>query len=268
VTCRDMDDVISSRTGDPVLEPQPAEHLIHCEGCRSLTHLLDKADDGLRPSESLLRRIQSGILKDLKPIRPLAPPRILLFVCAIIFLSAVAVGFLLLGTNGWGAQSLVQRTVVFVTLAASAFLLANSMVRQMVPGSKHIVAPAVLLVAILVVLMIVIAAAFRARRESSFIAGGLICMKNGLTFSIPTAFLVWFILRRGAILYPRLIGAVAGGLAGLAGLSVLELNCPNLNVFHILIWHEGVVVIGCLGGALLGATAESIQRWRKRKAYQ
>ena len=268
MTCRDMDDVISSLTGDSVLEPQPAEHLIHCERCRGLTRLLDKADDWLRPSESLLRRIEADILGDLKPIRPLAPSRILLLGCAIIILSVVAVGALVLGMNGWGALSLVQRIVVLVTLTASAVLLANSMVRQMVPGRKQAFAPTALLVSILVVLMMMIATTFRPQRESAFIAVGLTCMKNGLTFAIPAAFLLWFILRRGAILYPKLIGAVAGGLAGLAGLSVLELNCPNLNVFHILIWHEGVVVIGCLGGALLGATAESIQRWRKRKAYQ
>jgi hypothetical protein len=93
------------------------------------------------------------------------------------------------------------------------------------------------------------------------------CMKNGLTISISAAFLLRFILRRGAILYPRLIGAVAGGLAGLAGLSVLEANCPNFNVFHILMWHGGVVVIGSLGGALLGATVESIYRWRRQKVF-
>ena len=265
MTCRDMDDVISSRSDDSVLEPQPAEHLIHCEQCRGLTRLLDKADDGLRPSESLLRRIKAGILGDLKPIRPLVASSILLFGGAIIFLSVVAVGALLLGMNGWGALSLVQRIVVFVTLAASAVLLAISMVRLMVPGSKQVFAPAVLLVTILIVLMIVIATTFGSQRESAFIAGGLMCIKNGLTFSIPAAFLLWFILRRGAILYPKIIGAVAGGLAGLAGLSVLEVNCANLNVLHILIWHEGVVVIGSLGGALLGATVESIQRWRKQK---
>ena len=267
MTCRDMDDVISSRFGDSVLEPQPAEHLIHCEQCRGLTRLLDKADDGFRPSESLLLRIQSGILKDLKPIRPLAPPRILLCGCAIIFLSAAAVGALLLGMNGWIALSLVQRIVLLLTLTTSAVLLAISMVRQMLPGSKQAVAPAVLLVAILVVLMMVIAITFRSQRESAYIAGGLMCMKNGLAFSAPAAILLWFILRRGAILYPKLIGAIAGGLAGLAGLSVLEVNCPNLNVFHILIWHEGVVVIGSLGGALLGSTVESIQRWRKQEVF-
>ena len=182
MTCRDMDDVISSRTGDSVLEPQPAEHLIHCERCRGLTRLLDKADDGLRPSESLLRRIKAGILGDLKPIRPLAPSRILLLGCAIIFLSVVAVGALLLGMNGLGALSLVQRIVVLVTLTASAVLLAISMVRQMVPGGKHAFAPAALLLSILVVLMMMIATTFRSQRESAFIAVGLTCMKNGLTF--------------------------------------------------------------------------------------
>lgn len=265
MTCRDMDDVISSRSGDSVLGPQPAEHLIHCEQCRGLTRLLDKAADGLRPSESLLLRIKAGILGDLKPVRPLAASSTLVFGCATIFLFVVAVGALLLGMNGWGALSLVQRIVVFVTLAASAVLLAISMVRQMVPGDKQAFPPTAPLVAILIVLMIVIATTLRLQPESAFIAGGLVCIKNGLTFSIPAAFLLWFILRRGALLYPKIIAAVAGGLAGLAGLSVLEVNCPNLNVLHVLIWHEGVVVIGSLGGALLGATVESIQRWRKQK---
>ena len=267
MTCREMDDVISSLTGDSVLKRQLAEHLIHCDQCRGLTRLLDKADDGLGPSESLLRRIEAGILWNLKPIRPLPPSNILLFRCATIFLSVVAVGTLLLGTKGWGALIVVQRIVVLVTLAASAVLLAISMVRQMVPGSKQGFAPSALLVVILAVLMMVTAATFRSQREWAFIASGLMCMKNGLTLSIPAAFLLWLIMRRGAILYPRLIGAVAGGLAGLAGLSVLEVNCPNLNVFHILFWHEGVVLTGCLGGVLLGATVESIHRWRRQRVF-
>jgi hypothetical protein len=210
-----------------------------------------------------LRRIQTSIVADLKPTRPLAPSRILLFGCAIIFLSVVAVGALLLGMNGWRALSLLQRIVVFVTLAASAVLLAISMVRQMVPGSKHIFAPGVLLVAIPVVLLMAVAATFRSQQESAFLATGMMCLKNGLRYSIPAAFLLWLILRRGAILYPKFIGAVAGGLAGLAGLSVLEVNCPNLNGFHILVWHGGVVLISSLGGTLLGAAVESIEQWRK-----
>jgi hypothetical protein len=87
-------------------------------------------------------------------------------------------------------------------------------------------------------------------------------LRNGITFSIPSAFLFWLVLRRGAILFPKLIGAAAGGLAGLVGLGVLELNCSNLNVFHILVWHWGVVLISAGAGTLLGAAVEYIQKRR------
>ncbi len=263
MTCRDMDDAISSRFG--ILETQLTDHLVHCGRCRDLSRLLDKADDGCRPSESQLRRIESGILRDLQPIRPLASSRLFLFWCALIVLSVVAVGTLLLGTNGWNALSILQRVAVFVTLAASAVLLAISMVRQMAPGSKHAVPPAVLPVGILVVLMIVITAMFRSQPEPAFLRNGTMCLKNGLRYSMPAAFLLWLILRRGAVLHPKLTGAVAGGLSGLAGLSILEINCPNLNAFHILVWHAGVVAVSSMGGTLLGVAVECTGRWRKQK---
>ena len=70
---------------------------------------------------------------------------------------------------------------------------------------------------------------------------------------------------RGAILFPKFIGAAAGALAGLIGLSVLEINCPNLNVFHILVWHGGVVLVSSSAGALLGAAVEYLERRRIQK---
>jgi len=232
-----------------------------------LMRVLDHDDDGLRPSESVLHRIEVAISQNLKPIRPLASSRILLLGCAINFLSVVAVGALLLGINGWGALNVAQRIVLFVTLSVSAFSLAMSMVSQMVPGSRHVISPAVVIVAIPVALMMVIEATFRFQREPAFLATGMMCMKNGLKYSIPGGFLLWLILRRGAVLYPKLAGAAAGGLAGLTGLSVLEVNCPNLNALHIVVWHVGVVVIGCVGGALLGGAVESLERLRKRERF-
>lgn len=262
MTCRDMDDVISSQSGTSVLGPLPTQHLVHCARCRSLAHLLDevKAGDGLRPSDSQLLRIQTDIAAGLKPVRPLPQSGIFLFAYAIIFLFVAVGGALLLGTNGWHALTIAQRTAVFMTLAASSVLLAASMVRQMVPGSKHAIGPATLPLAIFAALMLMMAATFRWHQESAFIAGGLMCLKNGLTYAIPAAFLLWLTLRRGAILFPKLMGAAAGGLAGLIGLSVLEVICPNLNVFHLLVWHGGVVLISSLGGALIGALAELIER--------
>ena len=61
MTCRDMDDVISSHAGDSVLGPQSAAHLARCERCRTLTHSLDEfaVCDQPNPSERQLRRIQT-----------------------------------------------------------------------------------------------------------------------------------------------------------------------------------------------------------------
>jgi hypothetical protein len=261
MTCRDMDGIISSHSGESLLPPEAAEHIVGCDRCRSLVRLLNETREIPAPSERQLKRIQAGILENLKPVRPLPPSRIFLFAFALIFLAVVAVGTL----NGWSALSIEQKIAIFATLAASAVLLALSMIRQMVPGSKHAVSPATLPIAILLVLMLVIAAMFRSEEESAFVANGLMCIRNGLEYSIPTALLFWMLLRRGAMLFPKLIGAAAGGFAGLIGVSVLEINCSNLNVYHILIWHWGVILITSLAGVALGAIVEYIDRHREQK---
>ena len=122
MTCRDMDDVISSHTENSALGQQSAAHLVHCAPCRSLTHLLDEvaADDRLRPSESQLLRIQTNIVAALKPVRRLPPSSVYLFACAVIFFSMAVAGTLLLGTNGWHAVTMAQRIAVFVTVSAEA----------------------------------------------------------------------------------------------------------------------------------------------------
>src|SRR5271154_5876146 len=40
----------------------------------------------------------------------------------------------------------------------------------------------------------------------------------------PASVLFWVLLIRGAVLYPKLTGAAAGGFAGLIGVSVLEVG--------------------------------------------
>src|SRR5579864_1930590 len=265
MTCHDMDGIINSHSGDSLLSPEAAEHIVGCERCRSLVRLLDETREIPAPSESHLKRIQEVILENLKPVRPLPPSRIFLFAFALIFLSVVAVGAMRLGMNGWSVLSMEQKIAVFATLAASAVLLALSMVRQMVPGSKHAVSPTTLPIAILLVLILVIAAMFRSEEESAFFANGLMCIRNGLEYSIPTALLFWMLLRRGAMLFPKLIGAAAGGFAGLIGLSVLEINCSNLNVYHVLVWHWGVILITSLAGVVIGAVVEYVDRYRDQK---
>jgi hypothetical protein len=266
MTCRDIDDLMSSAPGNPVRTPEAIEHLAKCGDCRALIRVLYEDGKLAPPPQTQLNRIQARIIENLKPVRPLAPSRFFLFACAIFFFCIVGIGVTPFGMNGWSALSVPQKVAIFATLATSAGMLAVSTVGQMVPGSKYALAPATLPIEILAVLVIVFAAAFRPREETAFVASGLACMKNGLTYSIPAAFLFWLMVRRGAILYPKLMGAAIGGLAGLIGLSVLEMNCSNLNLFHILVWHWGVVLLSSGTGALLGAGVEYIQRLRGPKA--
>jgi hypothetical protein len=44
---------------------------------------------------------------------------------------------------------------------------------------------------------------------------------------------------------------VAGTLAGLAGVTVLELHCANLQVPHVMLWHTAVMPVSAAAGALL-----------------
>ena len=72
--------------------------------------------------------------------------------------------------------------------------------------------------------------------------------------------LFWLALRRGFSLHPIAHGATAGLLAGLVGVSVLEIYCPYLDRFHIFVSHIGGAVIAALSGAAFG--------WIKEKARQ
>jgi hypothetical protein len=190
---------------------------------------------------------------------------VLLCAVGFIFLAAVGVGALRLGINGLGALSVEQKVAVFSTLTVGALLLGLSVVRQMVPGSKRDLSVAALPAVILIGLALVIVVSFQPREERSFVATGVICMKNGLAYSVPAALLLWMLLRRGAVLFPKVTGAAVGGLAGLVGMSVLEVNCVNVNVFHVLVWHWGVILIGSLAGLAFGALAEQVERRRYRR---
>jgi len=260
VTCRQMDNMISSRSGNSPLPPEAAEHVAGCQRCHTLVRLFDENREIPSLSHKQLKRIQAALIENIGPVRPLPPSRIFLVAFALIFLSVVMVGSIRLGVNGWEVLRMEQKIAIFATLVASAVVLALSMVRQMVPGSKHTVSPTILPIVILVALLLVIVAVFRSEQESGFVMNGLMCMRNGLVYSIPTALLFWMLLRRGAILFPKLVGAAAGGFAGLIGLSVLEINCPNLNEYHVLVWHWGVILISSLAGVALGAVAEYIDR--------
>jgi hypothetical protein len=136
------------------------------------------------------------------------------------------------------------------------------MVQQMFPGSRRYLSPALLPAGTFVCLTLVLAALFEVGHSGRFIRDGIPCFEAGIPYAIPGAVLFWLILRRGAILSPRATGVICGALAGLIGVSVLEVHCSNFDLRHILVWHLGVGVAGALAGLMVGWVGQIMSRKR------
>jgi hypothetical protein len=203
-----------------------------------------------------LERIKGDTLADLEPVRLLTPTRLLFLSLILIAASTAAVGVFELGIAGWKALGLFQRFAVFTPLVAGSGLLAFILVRQVVPGSRVLFSTPLFVTAVLAIMASVFTTLFNSHRELTFVATGLVCLRIGLECAIPTAALFWLVLRRGEILNTMATGALTGALAGLSGLVLLEIFCPNLNKYHILLWHLGAAFVSVMGGTAVGIIAE------------
>jgi hypothetical protein len=226
---------------------------------------MGRVTDPAPPPSETLRRIEAGILANLKPVKPLAPAAA--FVCGLIFvLAAVAAGGAgVLGVAGWRALDLAQRIAIFGTLTVATALLAFLAARQIVPGSRLVASPYLIVVILWALFAGVNAILFRPHEEPTFISTGLVCLRIGLECAITAGALSWLLLRRGAILNPPLTGVTVGALAGLSGLTVLELFCPNPNAYHILVWHMAAALASALAGMVIGVIAEYFSRVGARR---
>jgi hypothetical protein len=64
--------------------------------------------------------------------------------------------------------------------------------------------------------------------------------------------LFWRVLRFVVSFSPAVTGAATGVLAWLVGSSVLQIHCPNLDAWHILLSHLGVSALCSMAGLTLG----------------
>jgi hypothetical protein len=210
-------------------------------------------------SPDRLKQIEAAIVADLKPVRPIASTGVYFTAVAGIIVAVCIIGGHMAGEHGWHALSELQKLAVFVPLIAASALLAFSRVRQMRPAAKHARASALLSVIIFALLLPIVAILFQPVHESALVRNGLVCFRTGMLFAIPAAFLFSLIVLRGAALSPLLTGATAGGLAGLVGLAVLEIHCPDLKVYHIIVWHVSVVLVCMIAGLILSGV--TFRRW-------
>jgi hypothetical protein len=212
-----------------------------------LDNLFKAAEPGSMP-ESRLKQIESAVTRDLAPVRPLGSKGFYIAALAGIFLVVWILGCMLMGLAGWRALSSFQKVSVFVPLGVTVGLAILTVTSAMFPGEKFMRNIGIISVCSFILLLVMMVLIFQPFSETAFIRNGLTCFKIGMAFSIPAAILFAPLLIRGAGLSPGLAGAAAGGLAGLVGLGVLEIQCPNLNVYHIVVWHVSVTLVCVVAG--------------------
>ena len=194
--------------------------------------------------DSIAARLATG----LTPVRPIRPARMAAALAAAFAVSA-ALGLALFGAHAPHALTPLQLAGTLAALSLTAAALIASSIRQAIPGSLHRISPLLLTIGLPAALAILIALLFHCAPEHRFLPRAWNCFRSGLPFAALTALAVWFTLRRGCTLAPRLAGATAGLLAGLAGTAMLSLHCPDTNAFHVLTGHLGVALAGAAVGS-------------------
>lgn len=251
MTCRDMNGILISARSRAELSAEGQEHIRTCAECRALVSSVDSADAQSTVDTALLERIRGSILSSAAPVRPLAPTAVFALAFVLIFGAIAYAGASRLGIHGLPVLTVVQRIAIFGVLLALAFLAAFTAARSMRPGARTL-SGGVVFVITLVAAEAVFFSVFHNYSVGRFLHWGAGCLRSGLLCSIPAALLIWLLVRRGYILAPVSTGAAIGALAGMAGLTALELHCPILTIPHVAIWHTGVVVISVALGALIG----------------
>ena len=257
MNCKDISQALIDRSMPSPLTSEVEDHLRTCARCRHLVRALSFPAPEGRPSPASLRRIATGIAADLRPVQPIAPKRYLFAAFLGIFIVSVGLGVSRMGAFAIAVMSPLQTSVILCTLALSTELLAYSLVQQIVPGSRHRVSPRLLPLGVAISLMIVIAVLFHFQHEQNFWAKSWECIRAGTPIGALAAVPFWFILHRGTVLWPPMTGAGTGLLAGLVGTTALEIHCPNLGAWHILVGHLGVAALGAMTGLLIGVAAEN-----------
>ena len=158
-----------------------------------------------------------------------------------------------MGFFGFEKLGILGRVLIFCALGAFIWAAAREFVSQMIPGSQHWLTPGTLLQVTIVVMVGIFALLFHDYHITRFVSTGIACLSAGLLHAIPAALLSWLVLRRGFAVNSIAAGLTAGMLGGLTGVTMLELHCPNFEVFHIMLWHTAVVPVSGAIGALTGA---------------
>ncbi len=212
---------------------------------------------------ALVDRLAQSIGASAAPVRPLAPAWILsgglVMLCAVLAVAGAA----LLGFHGLRKMSALEVAAIFPVLAVLLGMAAAVCAAEMVPGSRRPVAPWALGVAGCLLLAAVFRLLFHDYRTERFVPQGMACLVAGLAQAVPAWAAAWWVLRRGFAVNSLAAGFARGALAGLAGVAMLELHCPNFETLHVIVWHIAVLPVSGALGLLAAAVSGSVRAGRR-----
>jgi FtsH-binding integral membrane protein len=238
--------------------PDAQEHLASCDRCSELQAVLDSAEPADFP-KALQSRIEAAILPGLKPVSPLPGVWRITATLLLCVVAMVAVANWEIGVAGWRARNGLQVSVDFTLLGLSALVLAFTLAKQMAPGSRYIAPPSVFILTPLLALLAAVVVLFGYHWRPPFWPRAFSCWEIGVVCAALSAPLFWLVLHRGRSLNPVSQGTMTGLLAGIVGVTVLEIHCPNLDRMHIVTGHLGAAVTAVLVAATVSAIVRKIQ---------
>jgi len=228
---------------------------------REMDEILELAAQARHDVEpALLQRVAGSIKSSMRPVRPLPPTWVLASALILICAAVALAGAARAGFYGIEKMSVLERSLIFPVLGILGWVVAAEFVSEMIPGSRRRIAPGALLGIGSLALLGLFAVLFRDYRTNDFVSAGIVCLMTGLLHAVPTGLVSWWLLRRGFAVNSVAAGLAGGTLAGLAGVTMLELHCANFQALHVLLWHTAVVP----GSGAAGASLAWALRFRAR----
>jgi hypothetical protein len=209
---------------------------------------------------ALLDRISRSLGSSLKPVRPLPPSWVVVSGLIGACVAVAVTGAALLGFYGFQKMNAAQAGLIYTVLGLLLVSAALRSAGEMVPGSPRHLAAWVLPFAGSIALIAVFALSFHDYRTERFVPRGVACLTTGLIHAIPASLLAWLLLRRGFAVDSLKAGLARGALAGLAGVTMLELHCSNFEAPHVMLWHTAVLPLSGAAGMALAWAARARKR--------
>jgi hypothetical protein len=222
---------------------------------RDIDEILKRAAEGAQDVDpDLLDRVSNSMRASLRPVRPMPAPWVLASVLALICVAVALAGAMLLKPYGIQKMNALEIGLIFPVLGILICFASVLCVSEVIPGSRRPVAPWLLSVSGCLALAVVFALLFSDYGTERFVSQGMKCLTAGLLHALPVSIASGWVLSRGFAVNSVAGGLAKGTLAGLAGVTMLELHCPNFEAPHVMVWHIAVLAVSGGVGALLGWT--------------